>query len=131
MVVGCKPTKEEAPIFEIHRTATTYIPDCEEAITARLTAQGLDVGLSKQVPIVRYENHGTVVREALPPFISHRTVSLQLVAASVDPFVRDLVGPDIDYEKDLVWAVHPGGKAIVDATEKGCKLSKGRLNVSR
>eukprot|EP00897_Mesotaenium_endlicherianum_P005027 jgi/Mesen1/4552/ME000232S03808 len=52
-----------------------------------------------------------------------------LVAGAVDPFVRELVG-ELDYE-ELLWAVHPGGKAIVDSTEKGCNLSPGKLQVSR
>lgn len=46
------------------------------------------------------------------------------------PFVRNLVGPEMDYE-EMLWAVHPGGKAIVDSTEKGCNLTPGKLDVSR
>lgn len=105
MVVGCNPTKAEAPIFEIHRTSSTFIPGSDEDITARISCRGLVAGLTKDVP--------------------------SLVSGAVDPFVRSLVGEGVDYEKDLLWAVHPGGKAIVDATEKGCNLSPGKLQVSR
>eukprot|EP00850_Spirogloea_muscicola_P022049 SM000274S09996 [mRNA] locus=s274:15068:16928:- [translate_table: standard] len=104
MVVGARPTKRESPIYEIHRSATSYIDDCDEAITARVTEAGLRAGLQRNVP--------------------------QLVGDSVDPFVRQLVGK-LDYETDLLWALHPGGRAIVDATEKGCKLSPSKLQVSR
>eukprot|EP00850_Spirogloea_muscicola_P021993 SM000271S10032 [mRNA] locus=s271:99953:101814:- [translate_table: standard] len=104
MVVGARPTKRESPIYEIHRSATSYIDDCDEAITARVTEAGLRAGLQRNVP--------------------------QLVGDAVDPFVRQLVGK-LDYETELLWALHPGGRAIVDATEKGCKLSPTKLQVSR
>jgi len=78
-----------------------HIPDSDEAIVGRICSlAGLDVGLEKHVP--------------------------ELVASCVEPFVRGFVGPTMDYNADLLWAVHPGGKAILDACEKGCALSAGR-----
>lgn len=56
---------------------------------------------------------------------------LQLVCANVEPFVKLLTGDAFDFNQDLLWAVHPGGKAIVDACEKGLNLTPGKLQVSR
>lgn len=55
---------------------------------------------------------------------------MQLVKDNVDEFVRSFVGPEVKYN-DMIWAVHPGGKAILDAVESACKLPSEKLSSSR
>ncbi|CAI7887326.1 unnamed protein product [Closterium sp. NIES-54] len=102
-ILGAKPREGEKAVFEVHRHGTTYIPDSEDVITANVVCHGLDVGLKKNLP--------------------------ELVGNNVNPFVRSLVG-NLSYS-DMLWAVHPGGKSIVDMTQRGCGLKSKQVQVSR
>ena len=51
-VLGSNPREGERPVFEVHRNATTFIPDSEDVITAHVVTHGLDVGLKKNLPEV-------------------------------------------------------------------------------
>jgi len=55
----------------------------------------------------------------------------QLVASSVRPFVDSLLGPSLDYEKDILWAVHPGGQGHCGRLREGVQPLPGKLQVSR
>ncbi|MEI6418991.1 MAG: type III polyketide synthase [Sphingomonadales bacterium] len=85
------------------RAAT--IADSADAITWNIGDQGFDMHLSGQVPAI-------------------------LQRALSGPAGADLLRgqtPD-DY---AIWAVHGGGKAILDAVETGLGLGQGMLNISR
>ena len=105
VVVGRNPTRKETPIFEVHKAQTYLVPDTVKSIGARLLESGMHTTLEKDVPAVVGQNIGPFVTELL-----HNT---KLGYATVN------------------WAVHPGGKAIVDAVEKNCKLKPEQLEVSR
>lgn len=105
VVIGAEPTKNEKPIYEFHRSKTSYIPHSEHAIVIRLTQSGLYAGLSKSVP--------------------------QFVGDNSAEFVTELLeGTGLNFDT-INWALHPGGKAIVDAVDKNCKLKPQQLEVSR
>lgn len=44
-----------------------------------------------------------------------------LIKKNIAGFVRDLLGQKCSFE-ECHWAIHPGGKSIIQAVEKGCKL---------
>nr|QBQ18371.1 chalcone synthase 088 [Pohlia nutans] len=105
VVVGTEPAEHETPIFEIDRCHTSYIPDTDFHITARISQSGLVATLNKNVPVVVGQNSGKFVAQLLQ--------GSELKPDSVN------------------WAVHPGGKAVVDAVEKGCGLMPEQLRWTR
>lgn len=105
-VVVCKhPTKNEASIFEVHRELTYLIPSSSKSIGAVLLETGMHTSLEKNVPALVGQHVGGFITELLD--------KTKLNYASVN------------------WACHPGGKAIVDAVEKNCKLKPEQLHASR
>lgn len=55
-------------------------------------------------------------------------VPARLVEALVDPLVAEGIGDPATIE---AWAVHPGGRSILDAVERGLSLKPGKLDASR
>lgn len=72
---------------------------------ATLSQSGLLATLNKNVPVVVGQNAGKFV-------------------------ARLLQGTELKLDT-VNWAVHPGGKAIVDAVEKGCGLMPEQLRYTR
>lgn len=105
VVIGKHPTRKENCIFEVHRGMTYLVPDSSESIGAILLETGLHTTLEKNVP--------------------------SLVGQHVGGFVNELLQNTKLSYGCVNWAVHPGGKAIVDAVEKNCKLKAEQLQVSR
>lgn len=79
------------------------LPDSEELITWRITETGFAMGLSGEVPA-------------------------RIAGALADPALRTLL--DAGGKADS-WAVHGGGKSILDAVERGMHLSADALAPSR
>lgn len=52
VIVGTQPTEHETPIFQVDRCFTSYIPDTDHHITAKLSQSGLKATLNKNVPSV-------------------------------------------------------------------------------
>ena len=80
------------------------IPETRHLITWRIGELGFDMHLSGQVP-------GEIGR-------SLKEMGSQVTGG------RDLASVDL-------WAVHPGGKSILDSVEKGLELPSGALAASR
>lgn len=96
---------ENAPLFELHGFKSMVIPDSVMSITSAITEAGLEANLEKDVP--------------------------KLVGAHSGPFVNELLEPfNLDYDS-VGWAIHPGGKPILDAIEKKCGLLPDQLQCSR
>jgi predicted naringenin-chalcone synthase len=55
-------------------------------------------------------------------------VPARLVEALVDPAIAAHIG---DPAGIAAWAIHPGGKSILDAVERGLALPSGKLDASR
>ncbi|MCL6251788.1 type III polyketide synthase [Altererythrobacter sp. KTW20L] len=55
-------------------------------------------------------------------------VPTRLAEALVDPLVTERIGNPALIE---AWAVHPGGRSILDAVERGLALAPGKLDASR
>jgi len=83
---------------------STLIENSEELITWHIANSGFDMQLSGQVP--------AAIARALP-------ASLNEIIA---PFTKD----------DLaLWAIHPGGRTILNAVQEGAALEASQMSYSR
>src|SRR5690606_11462642 len=81
-------------------------PEGQGEMAWEIGDHGFNLVLSSYVPDVISANIGRIVDDLLLP--------------------RDLVPDDID-----LWAVHPGGKAILDKFEKSAALRPAQIETSR
>jgi predicted naringenin-chalcone synthase len=90
--------------IEIARFSAAVLPDTAEHLTWRIGSLGFDMHLSGQVP--------AAIMRHLPP-----ALPLLLGGANAG--------------KIALWAVHPGGRTILDAVERGLEIPSGSLSHSR
>ncbi|EFJ16602.1 hypothetical protein SELMODRAFT_233950 [Selaginella moellendorffii] len=112
LVVGCRdPKLNSSPgqLLELHWAGQFFVPDSEDDLTATLSEQGLIYFLSKHVPAL----------------ISSSVCELLPSALAASSKTRDLA------PNDLFWAIHPGGRAILDQIETKLGLRSDKLRVTR
>ncbi|XP_066320315.1 phenylpropanoylacetyl-CoA synthase-like [Miscanthus floridulus] len=80
----------------------------EDAITTQFARSGMDYHIGKQVP--------TIVEQTIKQCLLDVTGTL---------------GIDVVTWNDLFWAVHPGGRAILDSVEAALRLETEKLAASR
>jgi alpha-pyrone synthase len=80
------------------------VPDSRDLITWRVRDQGFDMALSGKVPAT--------------------------IQTALADHIHEILGQTSVREIDL-WAVHPGGKTVLDAVERGLDLPPPALAVSR
>lgn len=97
VVVGCQPQENENPLFEIVGERAYAIHDSLEDMTWDASDEGFDMTLSQRVP--------------------------SLIGDHIESFVHELVGRDVNLLA-CEWAIHPGGKLIVETVEQKMKLDK-------
>ncbi len=90
--------------LRLDRFHAAVLPDSAELITWNIGDHGFDMVLSGKIP--------SALREGLPRGIA------------------DILGGIPQHEIGL-WAVHPGGRSILDAVEQSLSLSPAALSVSR
>ena len=118
VIVGAGPLAAgERPVFEMVSATQTTIPETEYALGMQVSEGGLDFHLAIQVPMLLGQNVEQCLRDAF-----------RSAAA--------LVGDDDDGDvevtwNDLFWAVHPGGRPILDKIEDVLQLEPGKLEASR
>ncbi|KAF2912785.1 hypothetical protein DAI22_10g039100 [Oryza sativa Japonica Group] len=109
IIVGANPLADgERPLFEMVAASQTMIPGTEHALGLQATDKGIDFHLSIQVLTVIKDN----IHQCL-----------------LDAFQS--VGNKDPNWNDLFWAVHPGGRAILDNIEGKLQLEPGKLAASR
>lgn len=96
----------ERSLYRLDRFASALAPGGEKDMAWTIGDKGFDIVLSSYVPGIIESN----------------------IAALVDPL---LGSAHLSREKVAHWAVHPGGKAILDKVEKGLGLPAGAIEVSR
>lgn len=107
LVIGSDPVPEvENPLFEIHWSGETILPESDGAIEGRLTEAGLMFNLRKDIP-------GLISSNILPIF--NKAIE---VAGS-------------PRWNDLFWCVHPGGRAILDELAKTLSLKPEKMEATR
>lgn len=115
MVIGVpngQPDMKETPLFAIHRSASTVIPDTLDMMSWDLTRSGMTIGLGKAIPHKIYQH--------------------------IRPFAADLLKQAADEEISFdacTWAIHPGGplilRAIIDALDIETKQTTSSWDVLR
>ncbi|GJN11832.1 hypothetical protein PR202_ga30059 [Eleusine coracana subsp. coracana] len=112
VIVGAGPyTSDERPLFEMVAATQMTIPRTEHALGMQVAGSGIDFHLAIQVPTLL----GQSIEECL--IGSFRSV----LGDAADNFTWN----------DLFWAVHPGGRPILDNIETVLKLEPGKLAASR
>ncbi|KAL6851566.1 hypothetical protein ACP4OV_020499 [Aristida adscensionis] len=114
-IVGAGPLAAgERPAFEMVSAAQATIPGTEHALGMQVAGGGIDFHLAIQVPMLLGQNVERCLRDA---------------------FRAALGGAAVDGEgwrwNDLFWAVHPGGRPILDNIDTVLKLEPGKLAASR
>ncbi|KAJ1288266.1 hypothetical protein BS78_02G077800 [Paspalum vaginatum] len=109
VIVGADPVGPvERPLFEMAFASQTTIPDTEDAISMEINKGGMEYHISNQVP---------------------RLVGCNVERCLTDAF--DALGVAGVKWNDLFWAVHPGGRAILDRIEGVLGLDDDKLAASR
>jgi predicted naringenin-chalcone synthase len=107
-VVTARPAPAGTPLLELDRFASALVVEGEHDMAWTIGDQGFDMVLSSQVP--------------------------RLVEAHLPQALKPLIGDGRDgrgvAEIDL-WAVHPGGRSILDRVQSALDLPAERLAASR
>jgi len=102
-IVGSDPIKGERSLYEITKESSYALADSEQEMTWDASDLGFDMTLSSKVPY--------------------------LIEQNIKKFVDVLMGSSIGMQ-ELDWALHPGGKAILEAIEKSLNLNRPQTNSS-
>ncbi len=94
-IVGAQPRAGEHPLFELVGEKCYAMENSQQEMTWDACDFGFDMTLSARVP--------------------------GLIEQNIGAFVKALAGTDKDLHT-FDWAIHPGGKAIIEATQKALKL---------
>ena len=105
-MIGDRDPAPSQAALEIHDFESTLIPNTEAEMAWQMGNQGFDIVLSSYLPDLIDVNIGRV----LTPLIQLRKLKIA----------------DID-----IWAIHPGGKAILDKIEKSLDLRPEQIRASR
>jgi predicted naringenin-chalcone synthase len=102
VIVGCEPLGEEKSLFEIERQSSYALGETSELMTWEVSMTGMVMNLSNKIP--------------------------QLLREHVASFSKDLL-QSIPFSL-CDWAIHPGGKAILQAVEQACLLNESQTQAS-
>lgn len=104
MIISSKPPKKQA--FEISKFASSLAPKGEKDMAWTIGDSGFDMVLSTYVPDIIQENLESVVQPLYEEY--------------------QLTKDDIDF-----WALHPGGRSILDKIESNFNLESHQTSASR
>ena len=108
VIVGADPVAPvERPLYEMAFASQTTIPETEDAISMQINKGGMEYHISNQVP---------------------RLLGCNVERCLVDAFRA--LGVSAAWN-DLFWAIHPGGRAILDHIEGVLGLDDTKLAASR
>jgi len=105
VVVSTKPPLVGQPVLEMEHFESTLIPDSEADMAWIIGNSGFEMVLSQYVPKIIESN----ISEIIEPILNKQGMTIS----------------DIDH-----WAIHPGGKAILDKIESALNLGN-RLEAPR
>jgi predicted naringenin-chalcone synthase len=101
-IVGAVPRPHEQPKYEMLQEKSIALKDSEQEMTWDAGDYGFDMTLSARVPA--------------------------LIEQHIKGFV-DVLAPN-QLQHNIEWAVHPGGKAIIEAVEKALALKRNQTESS-
>jgi predicted naringenin-chalcone synthase len=97
LVMGCEPSESEKIIFKVLEERSVAIHDTLDDMTWDAGDEGFHMTLSQRVPT--------------------------LIGMHIESFVHNLLGKDKNLQT-YEWAIHPGGKLIIESVEKALSLDK-------
>ncbi len=105
-ILSAKAPSPERPSYRVDGFASAVLPQGESDMAWDVGNHGFDIKLSSYVP--------------------------EILGAELQPMLRRMLLPrDTSPEMIEEWAVHPGGRAILDKAESGLGLPKAALTSSR
>lgn len=105
-IVSARPPSGRRPVLAIDQFMTALLPEAGREMAWEIGDHGFNLVLSSYVP--------------------------DIIGANVGPIVEDLLGGRRCARGDVdLWAVHPGGKAILDKVESFLELRPEQLADSR
>ncbi|CAO2141743.1 unnamed protein product [Urochloa humidicola] len=110
VVVGADVVESEKPLFQIARSKQLIIPGTASAIRGQIREAGMTFDVISEAP--------------------------SLFAGSIEAAIRELiagsgvVGDDGDWNS-LFWAMHPGGRLVLDKAEAALGLKPVKMRASR
>ncbi|CAN6211705.1 unnamed protein product [Urochloa humidicola] len=108
VIIGADPVGPvERPLFEMAFASQTTIPESVDDISMEINKGGMEYHISNKVP---------------------RLIGGSIERCLIDAF--DALGVSAKWN-DLFWAIHPGGRAILDHIEGVLGLDDGKLAASR
>jgi len=105
-IVSARKPATGAAAYRLEGFRSALVASGEQDMTWRIGDQGFDIALSSYVPKII----GANIRELVGPALAAEGLAL----------------PDID-----TWAVHPGGKSIIDQVQRSLGLSAEQVRASR
>jgi len=96
VVVGAEPTENETPIYEIIKAGSCALQNTQNKMTWTVSDTGFVMTLDKDIPALIEQNAQKILADFL----------------QTDEF------------NNFNWAIHPGGKSIIEAIERSCKLEQ-------
>jgi len=105
-IVSAREPAPGSAAYRLEGFRSALVASGEQDMTWRIGDQGFDIALSSYVPKII----GANIRELVGPALAAEGLAL----------------PDID-----TWAVHPGGKSIIDQVQRSLGLSAEQVGASR
>lgn len=106
VIIGTNPLPNESPFIELNHAIQQFIPETQSIIEGKLTEEGINFKLGRELPIKIEEN--------------------------IETFCKNLMEKSgVQHFNEMFWAVHPGGPAILNRLESRLKLENDKLDCSR
>lgn len=102
-IVGGNPTADEETLWELKTRASMALQDTRSLMSWEAGDNGYIMRLGAEVP--------------------------KYLETHIASFARELLGPKISFG-ECDWAIHPGGKAILQAIERACGLDSRQTEAS-
>uniref|UniRef100_A0A0D9XSM7 chalcone synthase n=1 Tax=Leersia perrieri TaxID=77586 RepID=A0A0D9XSM7_9ORYZ len=103
----------ERPIFYMASAMQATIPGTEHVVGGQIRQGGVEYHISRELPSLVGEHIGRCLADAIAPL------------------GIDIAGGGDGGWNDMFWAVHPGGRAILDSVEARFGLAPEKLAASR
>ncbi|MFD4421693.1 type III polyketide synthase [Agromyces sp. NPDC058484] len=114
-IVTALPLEPGERAFDLDRFATRITPDGEGDMAWKIGDHGFEMVLSNAIPSIIDEH----ITGALQPLFAH------------DPALADALATDASSGAVEHWAIHPGGRSILDKVESRLRLTEAQLLPAR
>jgi predicted naringenin-chalcone synthase len=114
-IVTARPPAEGERSFDLDRFATRITPTGEDDMAWKIGDHGFEMVLSNAIPAIIDEH----ITGAIEPLVDHDAALTQALAT------------DAASEAIAHWAIHPGGRSILDKVESRLKLTEAQLVPAR